>query len=299
MRTGSPLLVTSTRTIAACGLTVLLLVGGCRAPAAPLQRLVEARGFAADLLVQLTTASDAANRAVMADTDDASVAFAREAAQATDGVQMDLDRLAPILQELGYADEGRLLDEFKAKFSEYRALDKTVLDLAVENTNLKAQRLSFGASQDAVNALRDALAGLSPAGGGEPKARVDSLAATIIATVREIQVLQAPHIAEADDAAMTRIEKQMMAAAANARAALASLTMLVEPSRRQQLAAATTAMDRFIMLNDEIVALSRRNTNIRSLAMSLGQKRMLMATCVESLRALQAALAGRGFAGTR
>jgi len=277
----------------------MLLIGGCRAPEAPLQRLVEARGLAADLLVQLTTASDAANRAVMADTDDASVAFAREAAQATDGVQMDIDRLAPILQELGYSNEARLLDEFKARFSEYRALDKTVLDLAVENTNLKAQRLSFGASQEAVNALRDALAALSATGDGEQKARVDALAATIVATVREIQVLQAPHIAEADDAAMTRIEQQMMTAAGNARAALASLSTLVGPSRRPQLTAATTALDRFIMVNDEIVALSRRNTNIRSLAMSLGQKRMLTATCLESLRALQDALAGRGFTGTR
>jgi hypothetical protein len=32
-----------------------------------------------------------------------------------------------------------------------------------------------------------------------------------VASVREIQVLQAPHIAEPDDAAMARIEKQMAA----------------------------------------------------------------------------------------
>src|SRR3954471_2247087 len=77
IRTGNPLFVTSTRTIAASCIGMLVLIGGCRAPGAPLQRLVEARGLAADLIVQLTTASDAANRAVMADTDDASVAFAR------------------------------------------------------------------------------------------------------------------------------------------------------------------------------------------------------------------------------
>ena len=40
-------------------------------------------------------------------------------------------------------------------------------------------------------------------------------------------------------------------------------------------------------VNAEIVVLSRRNSNVRSLALSLGQKRMLTAGCEETLRALQ------------
>jgi hypothetical protein len=45
--------------------------------------------------------------------------------------------------------------------------------------------------------------------------------------------------------------------------------------------------------------LSRRNSNVRSLAMSLGEKRMLTAACEDSLRALRDALAKRGFTATR
>ena len=52
-------------------------------------------------------------------------------------------------------------------------------------------------------------------------------------------------------------------------------------------------------LNGQIIALSRRNTNVRSLALSLDQKRALTATCEESLRALQDALAKRGFTSAR
>jgi hypothetical protein len=52
-------------------------------------------------------------------------------------------------------------------------------------------------------------------------------------------------------------------------------------------------------LNAEIIALSRRNTNVRSLALSLDQKRTLTAACETSLRELQNALAKRGFTGTR
>jgi hypothetical protein len=120
-----------------------------------------------------------------------------------------------------------------------------------------------------------------------------------VADVREIQVLQAPHIAESDDAAMTRMEKRMAAAEAAARGALAMLGSLVRPASRPPLVAATAALDRFMGLNAQIIALSRRNTNVRSLALSLGQKRMLTAACEDSLRALQDALAKRGFSATR
>jgi hypothetical protein len=58
-------------------------------------------------------------------------------------------------------------------------------------------------------------------------------------------------------------------------------------------------LDRFSDLNKQIISLSRRNSNVRSLALSLGKKRMLTARCEESLHALQAALGRRAFTGTR
>jgi hypothetical protein len=48
-----------------------------------------------------------------------------------------------------------------------------------------------------------------------------------------------------------------------------------------------------------IIALSRRNTNLRSLALSLDQKRTIAASCEERLRALRDALNTRGFTGIR
>lgn len=98
---------------------------------------------------------------------------------------------------------------------------------------------------------------------------------------------------------MTRIEKRMMDSERAAGAALETLSSLVAPDRRPQVAAANVALNQFMKLNADIVGLSRRNTNVRSLAMSLGQKRTLTAACEDSLRALQEALAIRGFAGTR
>ena len=115
--------------------------------------------------------------------------------------------------------------------------------------------------------------------------------------MREIQVLQAPHIAEADEAVMTRIEKQMATEEAAARGALANLKTVTEPASRPQLDAAAAALDRFMGINAQIIELSRRNTNVRSLALALGQKRTLTAACEDRLHALQDALATREFDG--
>src|SRR5882724_10224191 len=175
---------------------------------ATLAQVSEARQLSAGLQVQFTKTADAANRAVMADTDATSVAFAREAEQATAAVQKDVDALTPILGTLGYTDETRLLKDFSTTFAEYRSLDRRILDLAVENTNLKAQRLAFGPAQEAANAFRDALKGVVPSIPANEAWHGVALVAQAVTTVREIQVLQAPHIANADEAVMTRMEKQ-------------------------------------------------------------------------------------------
>lgn len=73
----------------------------------------------------------------MADTEEASAAFAHEAEQATQAVTADAAKLEPLVSGLGYSQETKLIAEFDASFARYRALDRAILGLAVENTNLK------------------------------------------------------------------------------------------------------------------------------------------------------------------
>jgi hypothetical protein len=276
----------------------MLAVAGCRGvPDVAITDLTEARRSMVDLRVQFAMAADASNRAVMADTDEQSIAFAREAEQATGAVGSDVAALAPRLRNLGYPTELRLLDEFNKHFGEYLTLDRTVLQLAVENTNLKAQRLSFGPAREAADAFRDALGPLGPK--AKDHCRVESLAAKAILAVRDIQVLQAPHIAEADDAAMTRMEADMHALEVTAGDALDQISGLVEPAAQPQLALASASLARFKDLSAQIVTLSRRNSNVRSLSLSLREKPALTAACDDSLRALADALAKEGFTATR
>ena len=104
----------------------------------------------------------------------------------------------------------------------------------------------------------------------------------------EIQVLQAPHIAEADDAAMTRIEEQMAASEAAARTAVQQLQTVLPPAAAPQLADAIAALDRFNALHEELIVLSRRNSDVRSLALTLGRKRTVTAECEDQLRGVAA-----------
>jgi len=280
-----------TRFVAA--IAVLLGVAASCNENAAHEQMAEARRLSALLGTQFTKATGAANRAVMSDTDEASASFADEARAATDAVQVSAAALRPILSTLGYSDETRLLDEFEQRFAEYRALDSNILALVAEGTNLKAKRLSFGAAHEAADALRDALERVVPAQSADTW-RVKALAATALASAREIQVLQAPHIAEPDDAEMTRLEARMAAAETTARGALANLGRLVSTSSRSEVATATASLDRLSSLNSEISTLSRRNSNVRALALSLGQKRVLADACGDALRALQEVVEKRG-----
>jgi hypothetical protein len=271
---------------------------GCVNPLTALPKLFEARRLASELHVSFTRASDASNRAVMADTDAASVAAKDEATAARKVVDHDLESLEPILGDLGYADELRDLAAFKTRYEEYRRLDDEILPLAIENSNLKAQRLSFGDAQEAAMAFR---ASLDAAVRLATPAQAD--AAALLADraqigILQIQVLQAPHIAESDDAAMTRMEKSMNDSTASAKTALDRLKAML-PRAGTPLAAGDAALARFLSVNTDIIALSRKNTNVRSLALSLGRKRVITAECEDQLGALGEALAKHESTATR
>jgi len=274
---------------------VLAAIGvGCGNPNPALEELAEAHRLSADLNVQFVKAADASNRAVMADTDEASVANAREAERLTQAVEADAAALKPILQRRRYANEIHLLEEFETQFSKYRAVDRTILDLAVENTNLKAQQLSFGSAQEAADAFRDAVTAVEPRVPSDAW-QLKALVAASIASVREIQALEAPHVAAAGDDVMARLETRMMQAEKDVRTDLSTIGHLARPSSQAQMTKAQTALEKFFAIHRQILSLSHRNTNVRSLALSLNDKTPLTKACEDTLRALQEALSKRGF----
>ena len=285
---------------AAATLALALADAGCRNPPGPaFTQLSEARRLTDDLRVQLAKTSNASDRAVMADTDEESVAFARDADQAAATIESTSAALSARFQSLGYGPELHALQDFTDHFAAYRKLDRDLLALAVENSNLKAQRLSFGPVRETADRLQDDLRAAAQLAPAKDRCRVDGLVARAELAVRDIQILQAPHIAEPDDAAMTKIEKQMADRSGVARGALEDLGAGATAAMARQLDTARATLARFDKLSAELVALSRRNSNVRSLELALRRAPQLVAACDESMELLQETLAKEGFSGTR
>jgi hypothetical protein len=277
--------------------TLALSAAACR-PAALTQQ-VDAQRIAADLRVQLTKSTEAGNRAVMSDTDEEASTAAGEARAATTAADSSVTQLRSLLQSLGYEEERRLLDAFATQFNEYKTLDAEILPLSLENTNLKAERLSFGPARDAVETFRTAVIAAAATADPASRWRAKSVAEEGIAALLDILALHGPHIAEAQDATMAHLEERMASADASAAQALVELKQLTGTKAAAQLASATAALAQFRATTKEVVTLSRRNSDVRSLALSLGRKRMVAATCDDDLQALEEALARHAITATR
>jgi len=214
-------------------------------------------------------------QAVMAETDEESQRFAQGARSATDkagGLLAELKKLP-----LRTPRETELAARFEAAFAEYLRADEEVLALAVQNTNISALALSFGKAAGALGEMTQALQPLLD-GPGDKQARQAQRA---LCGALRIQTLHAPHILEKTDRRMDMLEKDMAASDKAVRQALAAL------GRDAAGAKALAAYERYWKLTGEIFELSRRNTNVLSLALSLERKTRVLAVCDEALRALE------------
>ena len=238
----------------------------------------------------LYAAAEAEKSAVMADTDAASQDNARRAQAAAEQVAAELKEFKAL--PVGNPEETALLRRFEEAFVEYRKADEEVLALAVQNTNLKAFALSFGPASEALAKMELALRPVLDAGGQGGKAAATALLASRALTeALRIQALHAPHITERTDARMDELEKRMAEADTEARAALGALG----PSGAPALA----TYEEFQKVTAEVVRLSRLNTNVRSLDLSLDRKVKVLAVCSQALDALKEHLGGLGVKATR
>jgi hypothetical protein len=89
---------------------------------------------------------------------------------------------------------------------------------------------------------------------------------------------------------MDRIEADMKALDGQVTEAFAALSAVGGETARAGVDQARSAYADFQKVHGEILHLSRRNSNVRSLALSLGQKRNVSAECQDRLSALREAL---------
>ena len=241
--------------------------------------------------IGLSTASEAEKSAVMAVTDQDSKTFANQARAATSQVERERRELEELLKTSGTQGEKNLLEQFSQAFTEFQRVDNDLLSLAVKNTNLKAYSLAFGPAADVMKEMNSALSRIVAANTDSPEAKKVMLLAfgAQISGLR-IQTLLAPHIAEESDEKMDKLEASMARENEEIRRGLESLKTLPGLSGSADLATTTSSYARYREIRTQILTLSRENTNVRSLAISLNQKRKATLLCQDALNALKQAI---------
>ncbi len=248
--------------------------------------------------LDLSTASEAEKSAVLAVTDQDSQTFAGQARAATAEVEKERRELGELLKKGGTQGEKDLFDKFTERFTELQRIDTELLNLAVKNTNIKAYSLAFGPAAAAIHDMNAALSRLIASYARSPEERrVMPLAYGAEISVLRLQALIPPHIAEESDQKMDELEASMSREDEQIRKNLDELAALPKLNRNADLAAAVSGYDRFSKIKTQILALSRENTNVRSLSISLNQKHKVVLLCQETLNELQQAILEEPIAG--
>lgn len=246
----------------------------------------------------LASASEAEKSAVLAITDQDSQTFAGQARTATTEVEQVRQELGELLKTGGTQGERGLFNQFSELFAEFQRIDNNLLTLAVKNTNIKAYNLAFGPATATLNEMNAALSRLIALNAGFKKKRKLMLLAygTEISALR-LQTLIPPHIAEESDQKMDELEVLMSREDKQIRNNLDELTALRNLKQKDNLATAVSSYAQFSRIKTQILALSRENTNVKSLSISLNQKRKVMLLCQDTLNKLQQAILEEPIAG--
>jgi hypothetical protein len=247
--------------------------------------------LASRIQVGLSTASEAEKSAVMAVTDQDSKTFADQARAATVQAERERRELEGLLRTGGTQEETNLLEQFSRDFAEFQRIDKDLLDLAVKNTNLKAYSLAFGPAASLLQEMNSALSRVVAANTDVPDAKkVILLAFGAQISGLRIQTLLAPHIAEENDEKMDKLEALMTREDEQIRKDLDNLKALPGLHNSADLAGAVSSYGRYREIRAQILVLSRENTNVLSLTISLNQKRKVTVLCQDALDRLKQAM---------
>jgi uncharacterized protein YcfL len=265
--------------------TALALAVGCSSEPAMLRQMHKERLIDA-IREKLLESVEAEKSAVLATTDTESQASALEAKN----FETEINTLRAELRRLIVADgqQGEIekLNAFDVAWAELERVDARLLALAVANTNLKAIRLLSRDGAADLDRFVDRLAEMQRAV-TEPEL-IRTLSRASVAALQSESLLFV-HIPSADDAEMTRLEQQMREL--NAEVAR-ELDRARQSGRfeREQLTSASQAWDEYQRVAATVVQLSRQNSNVISIDVSIHEKRQATKACLDALSALSAAV---------
>jgi succinate dehydrogenase flavin-adding protein (antitoxin of CptAB toxin-antitoxin module) len=279
---------------AALLLAAMFVVTLIRDARTPLERLA-AKGRRADAAARMLTglaSSEAAERsALLAVTDDDVMRNVDEARTAMDDVERAHVELADLVTAESPESQRVALAKVSESFAELKRIDAGLLELLAKNTNGKATVLATGPAADAIREMDAALDRVVAAGAGSLEGARSALVArgAQVAALRTVAVLPR-HIAEPSDRQKDEFEAVMGVEDEKLKKDLVDLGKFSKRGDDSDAATSWSCYLRFAEIRAKIVALSRENTNVKALAISLNQKQKALLVCRASLAALRQAI---------
>ena len=260
-----------------------------------LHALLEKERLVEQTRLNLLLAVAAEKNAVLSSTEDAATPFIVQARKSMTTARDDLARLTELVNRGDDVKEIAALLPVTADFIELTAVDSEIQRLVGRNTNLRAAVVSRTEAAQALERFQQALAPF--ADGPDCPAAREALRA--VAAGAAILALHAPHIEENTEAGMDALEVKIAAQNNRATVALGKLAESSPATEQTALEAAKAAYADFWRATQEILTLSRENTNVHTLALVMGRKRLVAAKALDDLTALAAVVEAKEFKATR
>jgi len=262
------------------------------------ENILEKKRVLNEIRVDLLKSVEMEKNAVMALTDQESLAYASQSRIAAASVDQNLKALRAMVDAM--PAEKKLLEEFATCWTEMGKIDQVILQLAVENTNLKAAALSREQGGLSMQRFEKALERVRASStGNSSESQVTALAARAMVAALKIFNLHGPHIIEPNNEKMDQLEARMKAEETVVMQSLSGLEEIFGNDPPETIIQAKTAFVEFLAVTSQVVQLSRLNSNIKSLELSMGRKRTVAAQCDDALAALQESVQQKTFKATK
>ncbi len=252
------------------------------------------------LLDHLQTAIEAEKNAVLSLNREESQKFVLQVNQAGKKIETLRQALDTLIQIQSLPTEKQLLSEFDQCWQQFKTLDQQLLAWATQESNIEAQKWSTITGRKAWEQFEKALNRLKkkgPANTSNSKLE-NAIAQSQIASLK-ILALHKPHIEAFTEQEMSQWEKEMQVQTALTQHHLDTLARQISKADLADFNAAHLHWEAFQVATQKIVRLSRQNSNLKSIELSLGKKRVIATQCKGLLNELKQTYASQRFQATR
>lgn len=239
----------------------------------------------------LSAASEEQNCAVLSASEQASKSYLESASVEIAAFERTRTELAKLVPKRNDEIESTLSNRVDETFLEYQSISDKLSNLAIQSSNRKAYALAFGPAMELLQSMDSELAKIADRQADSPSQTSFEILKTIngarLSGFR-IQVLLMPHIAEPSEGKMDELEKKIADEDQVIQQNLVSLGSTIGESAG--IAKVESQYAEFKKIKSEIIRLSRENSDLRSVALALNEKRKAMLACQDALSNLEKAI---------